>query len=256
MQELIELANKLADESGIIARQYFRTSLSVESKADESPVTIADRAIEKRMRAIIEEARPDDGILGEEFGVKENKNGYMWVLDPIDGTKSFIIGRPIFGTLIALCKDDVPVLGVIDQPILRERWVGAEGQPTTMNGQPVSTRSCSTMKEARFATTSPAYIPFWSALRDACGMAAWGGDCYSYGLLANGGIDMIIEIHPGAYDFAALPPIVNGAGGHMCDWNGQPLTLNSDKSILALGDIALKDEALAFLKSEQADDVP
>ncbi|MCB9988489.1 MAG: histidinol-phosphatase [Rhodospirillales bacterium] len=247
MQELIELANKLADEAGIIARQYFRQPFSVESKSDETPVTIADRAIEKRMREIIESERPDDGILGEEFSIKESKNGYVWVLDPIDGTKSFIVGRPTFGTLIALCKDDVPVLGVVDQPISKERWVGAEGHQTTFNGQTVQTRPCSSLKEACFSTTSPAYLPMWAGIRERCALTVWGGDCYSYALLASGNIDMIIESGLAPHDFAALVPVIHQAGGLICDWAGQPLSLKSDGCIIALGDPALKDQALALL---------
>ena len=124
MQEFVTLANRLADEAGKIVKDYFRTPFEVEIKGDESPVTVADRAVEKRMRDILEKQRPDDGIYGEEYGIKDSKSGYTWVLDPIDGTKSFVIGRPTFGTLIALCQDGVPILGVIDQPILGERWVG------------------------------------------------------------------------------------------------------------------------------------
>src|SRR5262245_37233348 len=120
--EFSTLGGLLADKAGEIARQYFRQPFEVISKADESPVTIADRTIEQTLRDILEKKRPDDGIYGEEFGIKPSKNGLTWVIDPIDGTKSFVIGRPTFGTLIALCKDDVPVLGIIDQPISKERW--------------------------------------------------------------------------------------------------------------------------------------
>ena len=124
MQEFTEIANRLADEAGEIVRRHFRQPFDVETKSDDSPVTIADRGVEKRMREIIEEERPQDGILGEEFGEKPSESGLTWVLDPIDGTKSFVIGRPTFGTLIALCEDGIPKLGVIDQAILKERWVG------------------------------------------------------------------------------------------------------------------------------------
>ena len=123
MQEFKAFANMLADEAGKIIHQYYRTPFDVERKGDDSPVTIADRAVEEALRGMIEAKRPDDGIIGEEFGVKESQNGLNWVLDPIDGTKPFTIGRPTFGTLIALCEEEKPVLGLIDQPIIKDRCI-------------------------------------------------------------------------------------------------------------------------------------
>lgn len=246
--DLVGLANRLADEAGEIARHYFRADFSVESKDDETPVTIADRTIEEKLRAIIERERPEDGILGEEFGVKESQNGYVWVLDPIDGTKSFIVGRPTFGTLIALCKDDVPLIGIIDQPIARERWIGVQDQPTTFNGAPVSTRSCPDLNRAVTGSTSPSQIPdLWPTLYQQCGPVIWGGDCYSYGLMANGWLDLIVESGLAPYDFAALIPVIKGAGGWIGDWQGKPLTLKSDGHVVSLGDPALKDNVLTLL---------
>lgn len=240
MQEFIAFANTLADEAGEIVRTFFRQPFDIQSKADHSPVTIADRKIEERLRALIEEHRPDDGILGEEFGEKKGRNNYTWVIDPIDGTKSFAMGRPTFGTLIALCRDGVPVLGIIDQAILRERWVGAEGQPTTMNGVPVRTRACASLAEACAASTTPAMfsdtVPVHEILERECKMVAWGGDCYAYGLLASGHLDLVVEAQLSPYDFCALVPIVEGAGGIMTDWDGQPLNINSDGRVIALCD--------------------
>lgn len=134
MNEFVTLAKRLADEAGKIVKRYYRQPFDVISKEDESPVTIADRKIEERMREILEDARPQDGIYGEEHGVKTGESGLTWVLDPIDGTKSFVIGRPTFGTLIALCEDSIPKLGVIDQPILGERWIGDGEQTFLMEG--------------------------------------------------------------------------------------------------------------------------
>ena len=241
MQEFKALANHLADEAGKIARKYYRTPFDIEAKEDETPVTIADREIEKTLRAIIEQKRPDDGILGEEFGEKDSKNGFMWVLDPIDGTKAFATGRPTFGTLIALCRDDVPVLGVIDQPILKERWVGVEGEPTTFNGQPIQTRSCANLNKAAAACTAPGMFrakgnQFWEHFVETVSFVQWGGDCYAYGLLASGFLDVVLEANLSPYDFAALVPVIKGAGGHVTDWQGQPLTLKSEGDIVALGD--------------------
>ena len=250
MQDFIKLANNLADEAGKIIKPYFRTSIDIETKNDESPVTIADKAVEKKLRTIIEERRPDDGIIGEEYGIKPSKNQYDWVLDPIDGTKSFITGRPIFGTLIALCENSVPILGIIDQPILNERWIGAKDQPTIFNGNIIKTRKCETLSKAKIASTDPHYIndDLRKTLHDKSAFISWGGDCYSFGLLSMGGIDIIIEASTQNYVFCALPPIIEGAGGWIGDWSGKALNINSDGNILAVGDIALKDQMLELLK--------
>ena len=261
MQEFTALANYLADEAGKIIRQYFRQPFEVISKADESPVTIADRAVEKRMREIIEEKRPIDGIYGEEFGIKESKNGLTWVLDPIDGTKSFVIGRPTFGTLIALCENDVPRLGVIDQAISQERWVGVSGQQTLFNGKPVKTRPCKNLEDACAGSTTPAMFSktgrIYERFDKACNskewggaakMLAWGGDCYMYGLLASGFMDVCFEASLSPYDLCALVPVVEGAGGFMSDWDGKPLTIKSDGKVIAVGNAALKDQVLKILK--------
>ena len=254
MQELLSFANHLADESGKVITRYFRTEFAIESKDDASPVTIADRTVEAELRKIIKAERPDDGILGEEYGPKESKNGFTWVLDPIDGTKSFTIGRPSFGTLIALCHGDLPVLGVIDQPILKERWVG-DTEVTTFNGKQVMARNCGSLKQARVASTSPAQLaemhgehPLWKKLYNECNYVVWGGDCYSYGLLANGWLDGVVEQFLAPYDYLALVPVVLGAGGWMGDWEGNPLTLKSDGRTLALGDPSLKSSFIDLLK--------
>jgi inositol-phosphate phosphatase/L-galactose 1-phosphate phosphatase/histidinol-phosphatase len=251
MQEissLLPLLNRLADEAGMVIQTHYRTGFSVDHKSDESPVTVADRSVEMRLREVLESLRPEDGILGEEYGSKESLNGFTWVIDPIDGTKSFVIGRPTFGTLIALCYQGAPVLGLIDQPILKERWVG-DGKVTTFNGTPVKTRACKTLKEAHIGSTAPAQLPnCWEDLSTKSDFMIWGGDCYSYGLLANGWLDGVVEDLLAPYDFLALPPIVMGAGGWMGDWDGNPLTINSVGKTLALGDASFKDEILALLK--------
>ena len=254
MQEQVSLANRLADAAGAVISRYFRQPFDVESKADATPVTIADRMVEAELRKIIEAERPDDGILGEEYGPKESKSGMTWVLDPIDGTKSFTIGRASFGTLIALCEGDIPVLGVIDQPILKERWVG-DTEVTTFNGKPVSVRKCPSLKAARVASTSPAQLaelhgehPLWKKIYNECNYVVWGGDCYSYGLLANGWLDCVVEQFLAPYDFAALVPVIQGAGGWMGQWDGSPLTLKSDGRTLAIGDHARKDDFINLLR--------
>ncbi|MEG3153201.1 inositol monophosphatase family protein, partial [Sphingomonas sp. ZT3P38] len=152
----IELAKRLADAAGAAIRPYFRREHGLEAKADASPVTLADKAAEAAMRRLIIAERPMDGIIGEEEDARPGTSGRTWVLDPIDGTRSFIAGRPIFGTLIALLEADWPVLGVIDQPIIAERWIGVVGRGTTFNGEPAEARTCRELSQALLATTSPA----------------------------------------------------------------------------------------------------
>ena len=260
----LALANRLADAAGAAIRPLFRGTWEQERKADRSPVTEADRAAEAAMRAILESERPDDGIIGEEYGKSREGAGRQWVLDPVDGTISFIAGRPIFGTLIALMQDGWPVLGIIDQPIIGERWVGRIGMPTTLNGEEVHTRTCKSLDAAMLATSSPHYFDAEGAesymrLAHAVGgnkrqgMIVYGGDCYNYGLLANGTLDIICEAGMKLHDYAALVPVVEGAGGTMSDWQGNPLDADSDGTVLALGDPARLEDVLEALAGQSPD---
>ena len=250
----IALAHRLADAAGATIRPHFRQPIAAERKDDATPVTIADRAAEEAMRRILTAEVPQDGIHGEEFGVAEGRSGRQWVLDPIDGTTAFLAGRATFGTLIALVVDGFPVLGVIDQPILGERWLGVAGQPTTLSGKPVATRECGQLSDATLATTGPQY--FTQAEGDRFMALAgktdrkrmvMGGDCYNYALLATGFIDVVCESGLKLHDFAALVPVVEGAGGTMCDWNGEPLHAGSDGHVLAIGDPARLEDVLEAL---------
>ncbi|MAM68091.1 MAG: histidinol-phosphatase [Rhodospirillaceae bacterium] len=246
------LAGRLADASGRVIRQHFRTPVTVDYKADLSPVTIADRDAEKAIRDILADERPDDGIIGEEFGKSSEASEFVWVIDPIDGTKSFIAGRPIFGTLIALVQNSSPVLGVIDQPVNRERWIGVHGAGTKLNGRPVSVGECKTIADATVATTSPDLFDtseklLWQDIASKAKQAVYGGDCYSYALLASGFIDMVVETGLQKYDYCALAPVVEEAGGVISDWQGNPLTIESDGSVLACGDERLHAEVLKIL---------
>ncbi|PZO91631.1 MAG: histidinol-phosphatase [Sphingomonas sanxanigenens] len=251
----IALANALADAAGKAIRPFFRAPFSVETKADASPVTEADRAAEAAMRRLIEAESPRDGVIGEEYGAKDGASGRTWVLDPIDGTRSFMAGRPIFGTLIALLVDGWPVLGVIDQPVGRERWLGVTGRPTLFNGKPVRTRPCREIEAAVLATTSPHLFGEAESHR-FMGLVAtvarrtqpiYGGDCYNYGLLASGHIDLVVESGLKLHDFAALVPVVEGAGGRMCDWAGEPLDADSKGDVIAAGDPARIEDILDAL---------
>ncbi|KQX20860.1 MULTISPECIES: histidinol-phosphatase [unclassified Sphingomonas] len=250
--EDIILANRLAEAAGEAIRPFFRARFERETKADASPVTEADRAAEAAMRAIINAERPADGIIGEEYGREREDAARVWVLDPIDGTRAFVAGRPLFGTLIALVEEDQPVLGVIDQPIARDRWVGARGQVTSFNGVPARTRRCSRLGDAHIGTTSPAAFPAsdyarFQKVSAKAGDTLWGGDCHNYGLAASGHLDAVIEAGLQLYDFAALIPVVEGAGGKMTDWQGRPLDARSPGQVIAAGDPALIDQIAALL---------
>ncbi|MGN6375060.1 MAG: histidinol-phosphatase [Sphingomonas sp.] len=248
----IDFANRLADAAGAAIRPYFRAEFGLETKDDRSPVTLADRAGERAMRDLIRAHYPDDAIVGEEFGVDEGTSGRSWVLDPIDGTRAFIAGRPIFGTLIALLIEGWPMLGVIDQPVLGERWVGVIGQETLFNGKPATTRRCRALDEALLATTSPALfddaeLHAFEHLDAMVRSTVLGGDCYNYGCLASGHLDIVVEGQLKLHDFAALVPVVEGAGGRMCDWQGEPLTADSIGEVIAAGDPARVEEIIEAL---------
>ncbi|PZU11645.1 histidinol-phosphatase [Sphingomonas sp.] len=250
----ILLIERLADAAGAAIRPFFRARFEIETKPDASPVTQADRAAEAAIRAILEAERPQDGIIGEEYGVAREEAARIWVIDPIDGTRAFLAGRPLFGTLIALLEEDRPLLGLIDQPIARERWIGAAGRPTTFNGAPAATRACAALARAHLGTTGPylfpeADQPGFDRLRGQVRDTIWGGDCHNYGLVASGHIDLVVEANLKLYDFAALVPVVEGAGGRMTDWAGQSLGRESDGRVIAAGDPALIEEAITALTS-------
>ncbi|MEP5936910.1 MAG: inositol monophosphatase family protein [Erythrobacter sp.] len=249
----IQCVNLMADAARVAIRQFYRGDYSQEQKADRSFVTEADRAAEAAMRAIVEREFPDDGIIGEEYGTHNEGAARQWVLDPIDGTQSFMVGRPIFGTLIALMQDGWPVMGVIDQAILEERWLGVIGEQTTLNGNSVHTRRCRELAGATVATTSPhcfseeeadAYLKVIAKAYPDKAWPVYGGDCYNYALLASGQIDVVFEAGLKLHDYAALVPVVEGAGGMMCDWQGNPLDANSDGSVIALGESARLEDVL------------
>jgi inositol-phosphate phosphatase/L-galactose 1-phosphate phosphatase/histidinol-phosphatase len=248
----IDFAGRLADAAGAAIRPFFRAEHGLETKPDESPVTLADRAGERVMRELITAERPDDGIIGEEYGIHEGSSGRSWVLDPIDGTRAFISGRPIFGTLIALIVDGWPVLGIIDQPVLGERWIGVMGKPTLFNGTPTTTRACRELSSALLATTSPALfddrqLHAFEHLDASVRSVVLGGDCYNYACLASGHLDVVVEAGLKLHDFAALVPVVEGAGGRMCDWQGDPLTADSKGEVIAAGDPARIDDIIDAL---------
>jgi myo-inositol-1(or 4)-monophosphatase len=244
---LVAAACHAADIAGEIIRPYFRAGIAADQKSDQTPVTIADRGAEQAIRTVLAERFPDHGVLGEEFGLERPEAPFRWVLDPIDGTRAFITGRPTFGTLIALFHDDRPILGVIDQPVTGERWVGASGRPTTFRGPlggRAGCRPCPSLADAELSCTSAemmlgADMPRWERLRRAVRRNYWGGDCYAYGLLAIGQIDIVAERDMHVWDWGALVPVIEGAGGSVTDWDGQPLRPDGDGRVLSVGDKTL-----------------
>ena len=248
----LQLASELADAAGTVIRPYFRTKLAVDDKADLSPVTAADRAAEAAMRQLINARFPEHGIIGEEYGRERDDAEFVWVLDPIDGTKSFISGVPLFGTLIALARNGQPILGIIDQPISRERWVGAEGRATTHNGAAIRCRPCPALAAATIFATTPdmfkgADAAAFARAAGAAKLVRFGADCYASGLVALGFADLVIEASLNTYDFGPMGPIVEGAGGIVTDWQGAPLGLASDGRVVIAGDRRAHSAALALL---------
>ncbi|CAI0437929.1 unnamed protein product, partial [Linum tenue] len=256
------VAGRLADASGEVIRKYFRKKFEILDKDDSSPVTIADRAAEEAMISIILEHFPSHAIYGEENGwqCKEKSSDFVWVLDPIDGTKSFITGKPLFGTLISLLFKGKPILGIIDQPILRERWIGMVGRRTTLNGEEISTRGCLQLSQAYLYTTSPHLfsgdaVEAFARVRDKVKVPLYGCDCYAYALLASGYVDLVIESGLKPYDFLALIPVIEGAGGIITDWEGRDLSWEASQdckapsfNVVAAGDRQIHQQALDALQ--------
>lgn len=247
LAELIAFSKELADASAAFIRQHFRSDYTVETKADTTPVTIADRGAEEIMRELILQRYPDHGVLGEEFGHDNPDAEYQWVLDPIDGTKNFVAGSTHFGTLIALTKTEAnsdamqPILGVINQPITNDFLVGT-GEQTWLNDQPVRVRPCERIEDTLLLTTSPfTYARYHDAAayealtHRAMRYRTW-GDCHGYFLVAIGGADIMADPIVNYWDIAALLPIVTGAGGTLTDWNGNDLMVTrGDKGAIATG---------------------
>lgn len=240
---ILDLAGRLADAVRPVTLKHFRSGIGHVAKGDESPVTEADRAAEQLMREMIAAERPLDGIFGEEYGVSNPDADTVWILDPIDGTKAFITGKPIFGTLIGVVRNGQAIAGVTDAPATSDRWVGGVGRPTTFNSKTITTRPERPIDETWMTSTSPEMFvddhkPRFEALMDAVHYTTFGSECQGYGQLACGWVDMVCEDTLAPYDYAALIPIVEGAGGIITDWSGVPLTFEA-------GDDAKKHTVLA-----------
>jgi myo-inositol-1(or 4)-monophosphatase len=260
IERRLAFADTLADAAGHVIRPYFRKRIDVTDKGAAvgiyDPVTEADRRAEEIMRAMIGKKFPEDAILGEEMGHAPGTSGYRWVLDPIDGTRAFIAGQPLWGTLIGLEHEGVPVLGVLDQPFLKERFFGTGGVTTLTNSEgtsKLSVRRCARLADALICTTHPMthFTPhereqFWR-LESACRLSRYGGDCYAYGLLAMGFVDLVVETGLKPWDIVAIVPIIEGASGIVTDWKGDPM--GQGGAIIAAGDARVHAQALALLRA-------
>lgn len=248
--------DRLADVSGEAILPFFRTAIGVEDKARGGlfdPVTAADKAGESAMRALIRETFPDHGVVGEEHGDESTDAEYVWILDPIDGTRSFILGMPVWGTLIGLSRRGAPCFGMMHQPFIGERFSG-DGRTARYRGRGgerhLRTRRCEDLGRAMLMATAPEM--FDEANRAAFDRVAaearqtrWGGDCYAYAMLASGHVDLVVEADLKPFDIAALIPIVEGAGGVVTTWEGEPAA--GGGRIVAAGDPRVHEAALERL---------
>jgi len=257
IRDRLAFAHRLADAAREVIGPYFRKRIDVVDKGPAGffdPVTEADKRAEQAIRALIEKSYPVDAILGEEYGDTAGTSGYRWVLDPIDGTRAFIAGQPLWGTLIALEHQDRAVIGLLDQPFLKERFVGAGGKTEFRNAGglvPLSTRECARLADAVICTTHPMLHfredereHYWRVER-LCRLSRYGGDCYAYALIALGFVDLVIETDLKRWDIAPIIPIVEGAGGIVTNWQGEDISRGGN--VIAAGDPRVHAEALRVL---------
>lgn len=255
---LLKFAHELADLSGPAVLKHFRAPVAIDNKAAKGsfdPVTKADRAAERVISQALLARFPDHGIVGEEYGTRDGAGRYNWVVDPIDGTRAFIMGSPLWGTLIGLLDHGEPALGIMDQPFTRERfWSGEKASYMRVGDAParkIKTRACASLSAATLTSTHPdlfvgdAQQKALGALKGAVQMTRYGGDCYAYCLLAAGYVDLIVETGLKPYDIVALIPIVERAGGTITTWDGAPAT--NGGNVVASGDARIHEAALKLI---------
>ena len=254
LADLTQFTCSLAEAAASVTRSYFRKPIDIIQKLDNSPVTIADRECETRIRSLITERFPGHGILGEEHGFDGEELSEIWVIDPIDGTKSFISGLPLYGTLLAYVKDGGVRIGAISMPELEELWIGIEGQGCFFNGAPCRVSECRSLEDAILMTTaleyfSPGNREKFAVLREKSRIRRYGGDCYIYAMVASGFADLAVETGLQTYDYMALVPVVEQAGGIITDWSGKRPDFGSDGTIVAAATQELHQQALEILNS-------
>jgi histidinol phosphatase-like enzyme (inositol monophosphatase family) len=254
-RNLLGFASFLADEAAQISRKYFRQHIVIDSKDNKSPVTIADREIELRLRELIKQHYPSHGIIGEEFANHDTAAEFCWVLDPIDGTVAFSTGKPSFTTLVALLRNGVPLLSIIDQAISKERFSGIANHGAWLNNAKLQTSLQTEVANVRLNATTP--LMFTTAyerdaferVRSKVRLTAFGGDAYAFALLAAGHIDVIMEAELQYYDIAALIPVIEGAGGVISDWQGKALDREFNGQVLASANAELHNKILQIINS-------
>ena len=251
LNELKVFSRLLADASGKIINQYWRKEFTIDDKADSTPVTIADKKAEELMREMIMKNYPEHGIIGEEFGEYNSDAEYKWILDPIDGTKSFIHGTVTFGTLIALTQNGKPILGVINQPVLKEFLIG-DNETAELNGVQVHVRECNNLAAATILTTDHLHIEkyqnikkFEELMHKVKVYRQW-GDCYGYYLVATGYADIMIDPIMSVWDSMAVIPVIRGACGTITDYQGN--NAETGNSIIATGG-TIHNEVISILNS-------
>ncbi len=252
LNEFEKFANSLADLASEKSMQYFRSKLNIENKKDESPVTIADKETEMIIRDQIRKFYPNHGILGEEYENENIDSEFLWVIDPIDGTRSYIAGHKDFGNLISLLHNNIPILGIINCPAHKERWVGLKDKNTICNEKKVSCSNVIELKNAYLFSSGiyfeePLIKKGWENLKEKSRYFRLGGDCYMYGMLASGLIDVVVEDTLKAHDYMALVNVIEGSGGKISDKYGNPISLESDGSLIASSSEALHQEIIEII---------
>jgi len=252
LEHFTQCGIRALDASRAYIREYTRKPFNFEVKTDGSPVTSVDKAAEDKIREIITAEHPDHGMIGEERKAYAPDSEFVWTIDPIDGTLPFLAGIPVFGTLLALLHNGIPVLGFIDMPMTGERWIGAEGLKTTQNGKPVHSRPCADLSMALMATSNPDYYdrtntPALERLKNATRFAVYGGSCMFYAQIASGRVDLCIDVQFAIWDYLALVPVVQGAGGLFTTWEGRIAGLHSGNQYIASGDPRIHEQALKIL---------
>lgn len=251
--EQLRFAQRLADESRRLLNAASTRSFNVDVKDDKSFVTEVDRAIEARLRELIAEGRPRDGVLGEEYGSHNLDAEIVWILDPVDGTAPFIAGIPVFGTLIAASRFGRPWIGVLDFPATDDRWVGVHGLLAERNGIPVRTRRCGTLRSALATCSNPDFFPpaeyaALARIRQEVRYTLYGASSFAFGALASGRTDLAVDSGLKTYDVFAPAALISGAGGVVTQWCGAELGLDTDGRILAAGDPRVHRAALELLR--------
>lgn len=252
MTRFLQAALEITEQASSIPRSYFRVTVAIDEKQDESPVTIADRETEAFIRKRLTEAFPDHGIFGEEFGRSVANSDYEWIIDPIDGTRSFITGNPLYGMLLALLKNGKPEIGIVRMPELNEVYVGAEGAATRNGEEPLNVSGVTQLSEAAL------YINEGDKMQERHpklfqGLCAAGKtkrlayDCYPHMLLAAGHIDAVVDFDLQPYDYLPLVAVIQGAGGVMTDWQGNALNLESDGKVVGAATAELHEELLDLI---------